>query len=112
MTKISIRFYNDHEVRALWDEDNSKWWFSAVDIISAITESPNPRKYWSVMKTRLKKSNSELTTNCSQLHIPNISCIQSVYNLTFYNRKWTFTIPKSHIEHKRNDLGGYVIIYL
>ena len=69
MTKISIRFYNDHEVRALWDEDNSKWWFSAVDIISAITESPNPRKYWSVMKTRLKKSNSELTTNCSQLKL-------------------------------------------
>ena len=56
MTKISIRFYNDREVRAIWDEEKSKWWFSAVDIVAAITDSPNPRKYWSVLKTRLKLS--------------------------------------------------------
>ena len=67
MSKMSIRFYNDHEVRAVWDEDNSKWWFSAVDIAAAITESSNPRKYWSVLKNRLKKENNELTTKCSQL---------------------------------------------
>lgn len=67
--KISIRFYNDHEVRAVWDEDANKWYFSAVDIVMAITESPNPRKYWSVLKTRLKKSGSELTTICSQLKL-------------------------------------------
>ena len=69
MTKISIRFYNDREVRAVWDEKNSKWWFSAVDIVAAITDSPNPRKYWSVLKTRLKKDNNELTTKCSQLKL-------------------------------------------
>ena len=56
MTKISIRFYNDREVRAIWDDEKSKWWFSAVDIVAAITDSPNPRKYWSVLKTRLKLS--------------------------------------------------------
>ena len=67
MSKISFRFYKDHEVRAIWDEDNSKWWFSIVDIVAAITESPNPRKYWSVLKTRLKKAGNELTTRCSQL---------------------------------------------
>ena len=67
MTKISIRFYKDHEVRAIWDEEKSKWWFSAVDIVAAITDSPNPRKYWSALKTRLKKDNNELTTKCSQL---------------------------------------------
>ena len=65
--KTSIRFYNDREVRAVWDEDQNKWWFSAVDIVAAITESPNPRKYWSVLKTRLKKAGNELTTKCSQL---------------------------------------------
>ena len=48
MNLISTRFYNDHEVRAVWDEEHSKWWLSAVDIVAAITESPNPRKYWSV----------------------------------------------------------------
>ena len=69
MTKISIRFYNDREVRAIWDEEKSKWWFSAVDIVAAITDSPNPRKYWSVLKTRLKKDNNELTTKCSQLKL-------------------------------------------
>lgn len=67
--KISIRFYNDKEVRAIWDEKNSKWWFSVVDVVSAITDSPSPRKYWSVLKSRLKKENNELTTKCSQLKL-------------------------------------------
>ena len=69
MAKISIRFYNDREVRAVWDEEKSKWWFSAVDIVAAITDSPNPRKYWSVLKTRLKKAGDKLTTTCSQLKL-------------------------------------------
>ena len=69
MTKISIQFYNDREVRAVWDEEKSKWWFSAVDIVAAITDSPNPRKYWSVLKTRLKKADDKLTTTCSQLKL-------------------------------------------
>ena len=69
MSKKSIRFFNDREVRAVWDEENSKWWFSVVDIVEAITESPNPRKYWSVLKTRLKKAGNELTIRCSQLKL-------------------------------------------
>lgn len=69
MSKKSIRFFNDREVRAVWDEENSKWWFSVVDIVEAITESPNPRKYWSVLKARLKKVGNELTTRCSQLKL-------------------------------------------
>lgn len=44
-----------------------KWYFSIVDVIAVLTDSPNPRKYWSVLKNRLKKEGSELTTNCSQL---------------------------------------------
>lgn len=67
--KTSIRFYNDREVRAIWDEEKNQWFFSAVDIVFAITESPNPRKYWSVLKTRLKKDGNELTTFCSQLKL-------------------------------------------
>jgi cell filamentation protein len=67
MNKKSIRFYKDHKVRAVWDEEKSTWWFSIVDIVGAITDSPNPRKYWSVLKTRLKKAENELTTRCSQL---------------------------------------------
>jgi len=67
MSKKSIRFYKDYEVRAIWDEEQSQWWFSIVDIVAAVTESPNPRKYWSVLKNRLKKAGNELTTRCSQL---------------------------------------------
>ena len=65
--KISIRFFNDREVRAAWDDSANQWLFSIADIVGVLTESVNPRKYWSVLKSRLKKTNPELTTNCSQL---------------------------------------------
>lgn len=67
--KVSIRFFNDKEVRAVWDDAKSEWLFSVVDIIGVLTGSADPRKYWSVLKTRLKKKNSQLTTNCSQLKL-------------------------------------------
>jgi len=69
MNKISIRFFNDKEVRAVWDDEGSKWWFSVVDIVGVLTDSQDPRKYWTVLKTRLKKSGSQLTTNCSQFKL-------------------------------------------
>ena len=65
--KISIRFFNDREVRAAWDDSANQWLFSVADIVGVLTESVNPRKYWSVLKSRLKKTNPELTTTCSQL---------------------------------------------
>ena len=65
--KISIRFFNEREVRAAWDDSANQWLFSVADIVCVLTESVNPRKYWSVLKSRLKKINPELTTNCSQL---------------------------------------------
>jgi hypothetical protein len=54
-------------MRSRWDAKAEKWYFSIVNIINVLTESPNPRKYWSVLKIRLKAEGSELTTNCSQL---------------------------------------------
>ena len=68
MTKENaIKLFQDHRVRVQWDDEQEKRFFSIVDIIGVLTNSPNPRKYWSVLKTRLKKEGSELTTNCSQL---------------------------------------------
>jgi len=68
MTKENaIKLFQDHRVRVQWNEKQEKWYFSIVDIIRILTDSPNPRKYWSVLKTRLKKEGSELTTKCSQL---------------------------------------------
>jgi cell filamentation protein len=49
--KLSIRFFDDKEVRAVWDDEKSKWWFSVVDIVGVLTDSKDPRKYWSVLKT-------------------------------------------------------------
>ena len=65
--KNEIKIFEDKKVRTLWDEDKEKWFFSIVDIVSVLTDSPNPRKYWSVLKTRLKAEGSQLTTICSQL---------------------------------------------
>lgn len=66
-SKESIKVFDDRKIRSLWDDDTEEWYFSIVDIVGVLTASPNPRKYWSVLKTRLKKEGSELATNCSQL---------------------------------------------
>jgi len=65
--KESIKIFEDRNIRSLWDDETEEWYFSIVDVVAVLTESPNPRKYWSVLKTRLKKEGSELATNCSQL---------------------------------------------
>ena len=67
--KISIRFFNDQEVRAAWDYDSNRWLFSVVDVIAVLTDSKNPRNYWKVLKHRLTKAGNELVTNCNQLKL-------------------------------------------
>ena len=70
MTKeTAIKLFEEKQIRSLWSDQEEKWYFSIVDVVSILTESPNPRKYWSVLKTRLKKEGSQLTTNCSQLKL-------------------------------------------
>ena len=69
MSKISIRFYKDREVRAIWDEDKSQWYFSIVDIVAAITESPRPRVYWGTVKNRQKEEHCQLYSKCIQLKL-------------------------------------------
>ncbi|WP_255373698.1 hypothetical protein [[Flexibacter] sp. ATCC 35103] len=63
----TIQIFQDKKVRTVWDQEEEKWYFSIVDTVQVLTDSPNPRKYWSVLKIRLKKEGSQLTTNCSQL---------------------------------------------
>lgn len=72
MSKVSIRFYNDHEVRAIWDEDNFKWWFSVIDIVAAINDEQDyekNRNYWKYLKTKLKKEQNELVSATNQLKL-------------------------------------------
>ena len=63
----SIKLFEEKKVRSQWNVEQEKWYFSIVDAIAILTESPIPRKYWSVLKTKLKAEGSQLATNCSQL---------------------------------------------
>jgi hypothetical protein len=67
MENNKIQLFDDKGIRMAWNEESEEWYLSIVDVIAVLTGSPNPRKYWSVLKTRLKKEGSQLTTNCSQL---------------------------------------------
>ncbi len=70
--KISIRFYNDREVRAVWDNENSKWWFSVLDVVAAINEQDDytrTRNYWKYLKTKLRKQGSEVVSVTNQLKL-------------------------------------------
>jgi len=72
MSKISIRFFDDKEVRAVWDDEKSKWWFSVLDIIGVLRDEGDYKKnrnYWKFLKTRLKEKNSELVSAANQLKL-------------------------------------------
>ena len=63
----AIKLFETKQVRSLWDAELEVWFFSIVDVVGILTDSPNARKYWSVLKTRLKKEGNQLATDCSQL---------------------------------------------
>ncbi len=70
--KISIRFFNDHEVRAIWDDENSKWWFSVLDIVGVLNEETDytkVRNYWKYLKAKLKKEKNQLVSGTTQLKL-------------------------------------------
>jgi len=71
-TKISIRFFDDREVRAIWDEINAKWWFSVLDIVAVLRDQNDyskNRNYWKYLKAKLKKGNNELVSATTQLKL-------------------------------------------
>ena len=70
--KVSIRFFDDKEVRAVWDDEKSKWWFSIIDIIGVLRSEEDYKKnrnYWKYLKTKLKNENSELVSRANQLKL-------------------------------------------
>ena len=72
MNKVSIRFFDDREVRAIWDEENSKWRFSVLDIIAVLTNQDDynkTRNYWKYLKAKLKKENNQVGSNTTQLKL-------------------------------------------
>ena len=69
MEKTSIKLFEQKQVRSTWNDASEKWYFSVVDVVGILTDSPNPNNYWKVLKSRLKKEGSELVTNCNQLKL-------------------------------------------
>ena len=67
MSNDSLQIFEDKKVRTAWDEQQEKWYFSVVDVISILTDSADARNYWKVLKNRLKKEGNESVTNCNQL---------------------------------------------
>ncbi len=70
MDKVSIRFFDDREVRAIWDDEYSKWWFSVLDIVAVLTDQDDytkTRNYWKYLKAKLKKEKSEVVSITTQL---------------------------------------------
>lgn len=66
----SIRFFNDREVRAIWDEENSKWYFSVLDIVSVLTDQDDynkTRNYWEYLKVKLKLKSPDGKTRLSNV---------------------------------------------
>ena len=72
MQKVSIRFFNDREVRAVWDEMLSKWWFSVLDVVGVLNDQDDytkNRNYWKFLKTKLKKEENEAVSATNQLKL-------------------------------------------
>ena len=63
----SLQLFEDQPIRTAWDEMHEEWYFSIVDVVGVLTESPNPNNYWKVLKKRLKNEGNESVTNCNQL---------------------------------------------
>ena len=70
MEEKSIQLFENKQIRTQWDEETEKWYFSVIDIIDVLTESVYAKRYWSVLKVRLKKEGAEPTTICSTLKMP------------------------------------------
>lgn len=95
-SKISIRFFNDREVRAVWDEENAKWWFSVLDVVAAINNEEDyskSRNYWKYLKTKLKKENNQLVSITNQLKLS--AADGKMYNTDMLDSEGVSTLAKT-----------------
>ena len=67
--KQAIQLFQERKIRTAWDDQEEKWYFSIVDVCAVLTDSPNPRNYWKVLKHRLLKEGNQTVTNCNQLKL-------------------------------------------
>lgn len=102
--KTSIRFYNDREVRAVWDESQNKWWFSVLDIVGAINaqdDHAKNRNYWKYLKAKLKKEGNELVSATTQLKLT--AADGKKYNTDVLDMEGVMELAKSFPNKKASD---------
>jgi len=94
MTKeTALQLFEQKQVRSLWNEEEEKWYFSIVDVVGILSESPNPNNYWKVLKNRLKKEGSQLVTDCNQLKM--VSSDGKYYKTDVANTEQLFRLIQS-----------------
>jgi cell filamentation protein len=99
--KISIRFFDDREVRAVWDDENSKWWFSVLDIVGVLNEEADytkVRNYWKYLKAKLKKENNQLVSVTTQLKL--MAADGKKYNTDMLDSDGVLSLSKSFPNNK------------
>ncbi len=102
--KISIRFYKDRKVRAVWDDEQNKWWFSVLDIISVLNEQDDyakTRNYWKYLKTKLKKDGNELVSATNQLKM--LASDGKSYKTDVLDHEGIMTLAKNFPNNKAAD---------
>ena len=65
--ETAIKLFESKKIRVHWDDDSEKWFFSIIDVIEILTESPRPRKYWNALKSKLNKEGSQLSQKLGRL---------------------------------------------
>ena len=99
--KISIRFFNDREVRAVWDDTDAKWWFSVLDVVAVLNEENDyqrVRNYWKYLKAKLKKENIQLGSATNQLKL--IAKDGKKYNTDLLNSEGITALAKHFPNNK------------
>ena len=99
--KISVRFFDDREILAVWDDNCSKWWFSVLDIVGALNEEPDytkVRNYWKYLKTKLKKENNQLVSATNQLKL--LAADGKKYNTDMLDSAGIIELSKSFPNNK------------
>ena len=81
------KIFEEREIRSVWDDKAEKWYFSVVDVVAVLTGSANPRNYWKVLKSRLKKEGNQSVTNCNQLKLKSHTLSKS--ELLFFGNERT-----------------------
>ena len=103
-----MQLFEDQAIRTAWDEQQEEWYFSVVDVVKVLTDQPDHRraaKYWSVLKTRIKKEGNQLTTICSQLRMRSEDGKRYLTDVATTEQLLRISSPSPHPRPNRSSSG-------